>query len=82
MKSRQSIPGQRIIELDERSSSAGTRSLLESPPSSVSQRVEGSTQDPAEPAQNSGSRIDARFRNLEERVAKLEEEKYGMGCAS
>jgi hypothetical protein len=76
------MPGQRIIELDERSSSAGTRLLPECPPSSVSQNVEEITRDPAEPAQNSDSRVDARLRNLEERVAKLEKEKYGMDRAS
>ena len=82
MKARQPLPGQRIIELDERSSSATTLLPQERPPSCVSQKEDGLTEDPGETEQNLESRVNTKIRNLEERVARLEGEKYCMGRAS
>jgi hypothetical protein len=82
MKTRQPIPGQTIIELDERSSSATTLLPQERPPSGVSQKEEGSTEDPGKTAQDLESRLNTKIRNLEERVARLEGENCCTSRAS
>lgn len=85
MKSRHPIPGERIINLDERGSSADTRSSGDCPLSRLAPNEESRTTSCAKPTENCCSRLDsymektdARIRGLEERLSKIDGKERGI----